>query len=178
MPYIRGQYHFPSTPSPGQIDARGAAFIRLQVSLWNVLAFHHDREREREAHWQQRAKDCAAELRRLLDPYEASAAIGELGDKPRLGLRVSWPPAKSGQRNVVSNQNLKRRKASRFLAGAGRSARSSSEGLYERTVAAIRLALEEAGIESSRRMGGGAGVRLQEATHDEQACRERFMLLR
>jgi hypothetical protein len=78
----------------------------------------------------------------------------------------------------VSNQNLKRRKASRFLAGAGRSARSSSEGLYERTVAAIRLALEEAGIESSRRMGGGAGVRLQEATHDEQACRERFMLLR
>jgi putative transposase len=45
-------------------------------------------------------------------------------------------------------------------------------------VAAIRLALEEAGIESSRRMGGGAGVRLQEATHDEQACRERFMLLR
>lgn len=45
-------------------------------------------------------------------------------------------------------------------------------------MAAIRLALEEAGIESSRRMGGGAGVRLQEATHDEQACRERFMLLR
>ena len=79
MPYIRGQYHFPSTPSPGQIDARGAAFIHLQVSLWNVLAFHHDREREREAHWQQRAKDCAAELRRLLDPYEASAAIGEAG---------------------------------------------------------------------------------------------------
>ena len=40
------------------------------------------------------------------------------------------------------------------------------EGLYERTVAAIRLALEEAGILFIAENGGGAGVRLRKSTND------------
>jgi hypothetical protein len=77
MPYIAGRYSFPYSISDEYNAPRRKAFIRLQVYLWNVLAFRHDREREREAHWQKKVNDCASELRRLLDPNEASAAIGD-----------------------------------------------------------------------------------------------------
>jgi hypothetical protein len=77
MPYIAGRYSFPYLTSEEYNAPRRTAFIRLRFYLWNVLAFRHDRERERKAHWQKKADDCASELRRLLDPTEASAAIGD-----------------------------------------------------------------------------------------------------
>ena len=77
MPYIAGRYSFPYSTSEEYNASRRKAFIRLQFYLWNVLAFRHDRQREREAHWQKKANDCASELRHLLDANEASAAIGD-----------------------------------------------------------------------------------------------------
>jgi hypothetical protein len=77
MPYIAGRHSFPYSTSEEYNAPRRKAFIRLRFYLWNVLAFRHDQEREREAHWQKKADDCASELRRLLDPTEASAAIGD-----------------------------------------------------------------------------------------------------
>jgi hypothetical protein len=77
MPYIAGRHSFLYSTSEEYNAPRRKAFIRLRFYLWNVLAFRHDQEHEREAHWQKKADDCASELRRLLDPNEASAAIGD-----------------------------------------------------------------------------------------------------
>lgn len=76
MPYRDGVYHLPEHRHAVVPDPMSTCHSRLRIYLWNVLAFRHDREPEKEAEWLAKAREAARELGVWLDRRERAAAIG------------------------------------------------------------------------------------------------------